>query len=144
MVHPDKYEKDFGSVVTFLTKYINKRALTPSVKVASVGQKRPAKQQKTTTIHGTFKGKIELKKYSREEHDLMLMVQCQHLYELWKEAKLIKGKMAQEIGRALEARVAMLKAKTNNSSNKSFFADEKPKDNNRNSPALDRKENGTR
>ena len=31
--HPDKYEKDFDAVVTFITQYINKRAPTPSVKV---------------------------------------------------------------------------------------------------------------
>ena len=62
--HPDKVEKDFDAVLTFLTQYIDKRALTPSVKVASVGQSRPAKWQKTNTICGTFKGKIELNKYS--------------------------------------------------------------------------------
>ena len=32
------------------------------------------------TRHGTFKGKIELKKYSSEEYDLILMAQCQQLY----------------------------------------------------------------
>ena len=26
--HPDKYEKDFDAIVTFLSQYINKRALT--------------------------------------------------------------------------------------------------------------------
>ena len=35
-VHPDKYEKNFDGVIAFLSPYINKRALTPSVKVASV------------------------------------------------------------------------------------------------------------
>ena len=35
--HPDKYEKGFNAVVSFLTQYNNKRALTLSVKVASVG-----------------------------------------------------------------------------------------------------------
>ena len=35
--HPDKYKKNFDAVVTFLIQYINKRAPTPSVKVASVG-----------------------------------------------------------------------------------------------------------
>ena len=63
--HPDKYKKDFDAVVTFLTQYIDKRAPTPSVKVASVRQSRPAKQQKTSTTKGTFKGKIELKRYFR-------------------------------------------------------------------------------
>ena len=38
----------------------------------------------------------------------------------------------------------MLEAKTENSSNESLFADEKPKANNRNNPALDRKGNSTR
>ena len=28
-VHPDKYKKDFYEVVTFLSQYIDKRALTP-------------------------------------------------------------------------------------------------------------------
>ena len=43
--HPDKYEKDFYKVVAFLTQYIHKRAPTPSVKVTSVAQTRPAKDQ---------------------------------------------------------------------------------------------------
>ena len=63
--HPDKHEKAFDAAVTFLTQYIDKRAPTHSVKVASVGQSRPAKRQKTSTTHGTFKGKIELNKYFR-------------------------------------------------------------------------------
>ena len=75
-MHPDKYEKDFDAVAAFLTQHIHKRAPTLSVKVASVGQCRPAKQKKTSTTHGTFKGKIELKKYSREEYDSMSMAQC--------------------------------------------------------------------
>ena len=70
-VHPDKPEKDFVAVVTFLSQYISKKSLTPSVKVASVGLNKHAKQQKTSTMHGTFKGKIELKKYSGEN-----MTQC--------------------------------------------------------------------
>ena len=36
MAPPDKYKKDFDAVVTFHTQYIDKRAPTPSVKVASV------------------------------------------------------------------------------------------------------------
>ena len=40
--------------------------------------------------------------------------------------------------------MAMLEAKTDSSSNESFFAVEKPEANNRNNPALDRKGNGTR
>ena len=35
--HPEKYKKDFDAVVTFFTQHINERALTPRVKVASVG-----------------------------------------------------------------------------------------------------------
>ena len=69
------------------------------------------------TTCGTFKGKFVLKKYSREEYDSMSMAQHQQLYKLWKKAKLVKGKKAPEGSRALEARVAMLEAKTDNSSN---------------------------
>ena len=43
-------------------------------------------------VLGTFKGKIELKKYSMEEYDIMPSAQHQQLYELWKKAGLIKGK----------------------------------------------------
>ena len=68
-MHPNKYEKDLDAVVAFLTQYINKRA--PRVKVASVSQTRSAKHQKTCATYGTFKGKIELKKCSRES-----MTQC--------------------------------------------------------------------
>ena len=71
MAHPDRYEKDFDAIVTFLSQYIDKKAPTPSVKVASVGQNKPAKWQKTITTCGTFNGKIELKKYSRKEYDSM-------------------------------------------------------------------------
>ena len=78
--HADKYEKDFNAGVAFLTQYINKKAPTLSVNIASVAQTRPAKWQKTTTTHGTSKGKIELKKYSREEEDSMSMAQHKQLY----------------------------------------------------------------
>ena len=74
----------------------------------------------------------------------MLMAQCQQLYELWKKAVLIKGKKTQESSRALEARVAMLEAITDNSCNESIFPNERHKANNRNNPALDRKRSGTR
>ena len=67
--HPDKYEKDFNVVVTFHTQYTDKRRPTPSVKVHFVVQTRPAKWQKINAICGTFKGKIESKKYTREEYD---------------------------------------------------------------------------
>ena len=72
--HPDNYKKNFDAVVTFLTQYIDKRLPTPSVNVALVAKTRPAKWQNTKTVHGTFKGKIELKKYSREEYDSMSTV----------------------------------------------------------------------
>ena len=61
------------------------------------------------------------------------MSQCKQFYELWKKAGLIKG------NKTPEARAAMLEAKTDNSSNESFFPDEKPKAKNRNNHALDRK-----
>ena len=79
---PNKYEKDFDAVVAFLTEFIDKRALTLSVKVAFVTHTRPAKQQKTSASHGTFTGRIELKKYSQEGGDSMLAAQCQQSYEL--------------------------------------------------------------
>ena len=37
--HLDKYQKYFDTVAPFLTQFIDKRAPTPSVKVASAGQK---------------------------------------------------------------------------------------------------------
>ena len=74
----------------------------------------------------------------------MLMGNNQQFYVLWKKAELIKDKKTQESSRALEARVAMLEAKTHDSSNDSLFAYEKPKANNRNNPTLGRKGNGTR
>ena len=52
---PKKYEKDFDAVVDFLTQYIDNRASTPSVKVASVSQTTSVKQQETTTNNGTLK-----------------------------------------------------------------------------------------
>ena len=68
----------------------------------------------------------------------------QQLYELWRKVGLIKGKKTPKSSRALENRVAVLEAKTDNSSNESLFADEKPKANNRSNPAFDRKGNWTR
>ena len=57
----------------------------------------------------------------------MLIAQCQQLYELRKKAGLIKGKKTPESSKALEAIVAALEEKTENSSNPSLFADdEKP------------------
>ena len=79
--HPDQYE-NFDTEVAFLIHYINKKALTPSMKVASIGQNRPAKWQRTSATHGTFKGEIDLKMYSTEEYDSMFMVQCWQLHDL--------------------------------------------------------------
>ena len=98
--HPDKYEKDFDAVVIFLTQYVDKRSPIPRVNVASVMQIRLAKLQKTNASCGTFRGKINLKKYSREEYNLMLKAQRQHLSKLWKKAGLIKSKKTPESGRA--------------------------------------------
>ena len=68
------------------------------------------------------------------------MVQCQQSYELHERSGLIKDKKTPETSRALEARVAMLEAKSDNSSDESLFADiNKPKPSNRNNPLLDRK-----
>ena len=66
------------------------------------------------------------------------MAQQQQLYELLCKAGHTKGKKTPEDSKALEARVAWLEAKTENSCNESSFAYEKPKANNRNNPALDR------
>ena len=84
-VHPDKYEKDFDTVVAILTQYIDKRESISTVKVASVAQIRPPKWQ-TSATHVTFKGKIELKKYSREKYNSMLMAKPQQFYKLQKKA----------------------------------------------------------
>ena len=74
----------------------------------------------------------------------MLTKQCQQLYILQKKAGLIKGTKTQESSRALEAREATLEAKTDIRSNENLFLDEKPKANNRNNLALDRKGSRTR
>ena len=43
------------------------------------------------------------------------MAQCQQFYDLQKKAGLMKGEKSPEGSRALEARVAVLEAKTDNS-----------------------------
>ena len=96
MVHSDKYQKGFDTVVTFFTQYINRKAPTLSVEVAYVAQKRPAKRQKTSISYGTFNRIIELKKCSREKYDSMLMAQQQQLYKLWKKNRLIMNKKTPE------------------------------------------------
>ena len=82
------------------------------MKVASVIQTRSAKRQKTSASCSTVRGKIELKKYSREEYESMSAAQCQQLYKLQKRAGLIKGKKTPKSSRALEARVDALEATT--------------------------------
>ena len=72
------------------------------------------------------------------------MAQQQQLHELWHKAGLLKGKNIPEISKALDATVAALEAKADNSINESLFADEKPKSNNRNNSAVDIKGSGTR
>ena len=95
---------------------------------------------KALTPSVTFKGKIELKKYSQKN-----MIQCwQPRASSYMNSRLIKDKKTLESSRALEARVAIHEVKTDNSSNESLFADVKPKANNRNNSALDRKGNSTR
>ena len=74
----------------------------------------------------------------------MSAAQHQQLYELRKRARLIKGKKTPESSRALETRVAALEAKSENSSDESFFANVKSTASNRNNAALDRKGNSTR
>ena len=142
-VDPVKYEKDFNAVAPSLTLYIDKRAQTISVNVASVVQpdmlrgRRPA-------LHMAPSKMIELKKYSQEEYDSMSTAQHQQCYELQKNAGLTEGRTTPESRRVLQARAAMCKAKMDNSSNESLFADEKLKANIRNDPALDRKGSRTR
>ena len=52
--------------------------------------------------------------------------------------------MTPESNNALEARVAVLEAKTDNSSNESLFTKKNPKANDRNNPAMDIKGSKTR
>ena len=74
----------------------------------------------------------------------MSIAQLVQLYELQKKAGLVTGKKTPEHSKALEARVAMLEAKVENSSNDSLFPGGNPKTNNRNNPTFDRKESRTR
>ena len=82
--HPDKYEKNFDAIVTFLSQYINRKAQIPSVKVASVNQRRPTKWQNTSVLHGTFKGKIELKKYSIDHKIIISFTTFMAKFYSWK------------------------------------------------------------
>ena len=74
----------------------------------------------------------------------MSAAQNQQLYELWKKAGLIKGKKTPESSQALEARVVVLEATSENSSDESLFADTKLTTGKRNNPAFDRKGSSTR
>ena len=74
----------------------------------------------------------------------MLTAQHQQLYELQKKTMIMKSKKTPESSRALEAKVTILEAETDNSSNESLFPDKKPKANTRNYPALDKKGSRTR
>ena len=85
------------------------------MKVTSITQNRPAKRQKTSVSHGTFKGKIKMRKYLPKKYDSMSATQHQQLYELWRTARLIKGKKTPESSKVLEARVVALEAKSDNS-----------------------------
>ena len=85
-----------------------------------------------------------MKKYSREEYDSMSIAQHQHLNKLQKKIGLINCSKTPESSRAVEARVAVPEAKTDNSSDESLFAYEKSKASNRNNSVLDRKGSRTR
>ena len=61
------------------------------------------------------------------------------MYELQCNARLLKGTKTPESSMTLDARVAVLEVKRENSSNESLFADEKPNTNQRNNPDLERK-----
>ena len=66
------------------------------------------------------------------------------MYELQHRAGLINGKKAPESSKALEARVAALEAKTEESRHESLFAVKKPKASKINNPAIERKGGRTR
>ena len=74
----------------------------------------------------------------------MLTAQHKKFYELQKKSWTHQQKKTPENSRALQEIVAMLEAKTDNTSNQNLFPDEKLKANNRYNPALDRKGSGTR
>ena len=56
--HPDIYEKDFITIVAYLSQFVEKQDPTVSVKTVSVVQSRPAKSQKTSVACTTLKGRI--------------------------------------------------------------------------------------
>ena len=66
------------------------------MKVAFVTQTRPTKWQKTSASCSTFREKIELKEYTQEDYDSMLVAQHQELYELQKKARLIRVRKPQK------------------------------------------------
>ena len=73
----------------------------------------------------------------------MSMAQCQQLHELQKKAGLIMGKNTPESSNTIEATVALLEEKTDDSSNESLLANEMPKVNKKHNPVLDRKGSDT-
>ena len=69
-----------------------------------------------------------MKKYSTKEFDSISRAQQQQwMHELQCKAGLIKEKKTPKCSKALEARLAVPEAKTENSSKESLFADEKLK-----------------
>ena len=71
---PDRYQKDFDACFAYLSQYVEKNRPMTGIKVVSVAQPRPAKWQCTET-NGTFKGKVELHKYSKDEYPSMSSAQ---------------------------------------------------------------------
>ena len=69
----------------------------------------------------------------------MSVAQEQQLCELWHKAVLVYGKKMQDNSKKLEARAAVLEAKTDNSTNEGLFTDKKSKNSTRNNLVLDRK-----
>ena len=68
--HPDKCEKDFNAVVTYLLQCIEKGRPIPSIMVVSITQTRPVERQKIREANDTFKGQNDVKEYSRSGYTL--------------------------------------------------------------------------
>ena len=90
---------------------INKQGPTPSV--------RSHRSYISRSSH--FKGKVKLKKISREEYYSMSMAQRQQLYELLHKAGLSKGEKIPDTSKVLKVKVAMIQAKTDNNCNECLF-----------------------
>ena len=74
----------------------------------------------------------------------MSAAQKQQMYELYHNAGLVEHKKIKDGAKTLEAKVAAIEVKTNNSINDNLCTDKQPKSNNRENTALDRKGNGIR